>query len=110
MASRKKKHLSLLDNIDQSNWDTILRQVDKRDVPVELLDTVVINFIDGTEVTVDIQEMIGEGIDPSQIEHRLNLRLASLDNVIKNVDFHIVRDKIIETISPTMKKILKKVP
>ena len=46
MASRKKKHLSLLDNIDQSNWDTILRQVDKREVPVELLDTVVINFND----------------------------------------------------------------
>lgn len=110
MAARKKKPLSArLDDIAKSNWDSILRDVDKREVPVELLDNVIINFVDGTQVIVDIQEMLAEGMDPGQIELRLNARLVSLDNVIKDVDFHIVRDRIISTISMTTERLLKRV-
>lgn len=110
MAARKKKqHPALLDDIGKSNWDSIFRDVDKREVPVELLDNVIINFIDGTQVIVDVQEMLAEGMDPGQIELKLNARLVSLDNVIKDVDFHIVRDRIISTISLTTQRLLKRV-
>ena len=110
MAARKKKQLpARLDNITESNWDVILRDVDKCDVPVELLDNVIINFVDGSQVTVDIQEMLDDGMDPEQIEIRLNARLSSLGNVIKDLDFHIVRDRIISTISLTTEKLLKRV-
>jgi len=108
-ARRKKKLQPRFDSIVKTDWDTILSEVDKKEIPVELLETVIINFVDGSQVTVNIQEMIEEGMNPEQIETRLNARLASLNNVIKDVDFHVLKEKIIEAVSPTTDELLKKV-
>jgi ribose 5-phosphate isomerase len=111
MPARKKKKRSLrLDAIVLADWDNILKEVDKKEIPVELLETVIINFVDGSQVTVNIQEMLEEGMNPEQIETRLNDRLTSLNNVISDVDFHVLKEKIIATVSPTTKRLLKKVP
>ena len=108
-ARRKKKRPPQFDSIVKTDWDNILNEVDKKEIPVELLENVIINFIDGSQVTINIQEMLEQGMSPEQIEQKLNSRLASLDNVIKDVDFHVLKEKIIEAVSPTKDKLLKKV-
>jgi len=109
MPRRKKPQPPQLDNIVSADWDSILKQVDKNEIPIELLETVIVNFIDGTRVEIKIGELIDEGMHPDHIEEKLNARLESLDNIISNVDFHITKEKIITLVDYHTKRLLKKV-
>ena len=44
---------------------------------------------DGTKVSVDIAELIAEGIPPDEVEFMVNARLQALDSIIDDVDFYI---------------------
>lgn len=109
MPRRKKPRPPQLDDIVKSDWDSILKEVDKKEVPIELLETVIVNFIDGSHVEINIVELLEEGMHPNQIEAKLNAKLESLDNIISDVDFHITKEKIISIVDFHTKKLLKKI-
>jgi hypothetical protein len=106
MARSKKS--PRLDKLESVDWDTILKQVDKKEIPVTLIDYLLINFVNGDTVKIDVAEMLEDGADPDDIEDHLNKRLESLDHVIKDIDFHIRKDTIMKTVKPTTAKLLKK--
>ena len=109
MSAPRKKKSQRFDNIVKRDWDLILKQVDKKEIPVELLEAVVINLIDGTQININIKDLIDEGMTSIEIEHRLSSQIVGLDNYIKEVDFHIIREKVVDTISLTTKELLKRV-
>jgi hypothetical protein len=103
---RKKQSKRI--NIDsRERWKSILKTVTKDEVPVALIQTVTVNLIDGTQVDVDITELLKDGYSPDEIEVMLNTRLAALDNVIKDVDFFINVDSVAKTVQPVTDDILK---
>lgn len=97
-----------LTEIVKTDWDNILKQVDKKEIPIELLEKVVVNFIDNSTITIDIQSLLESGNDPTDIEDLLNERLEEMNDLIKDVDFHILRDRVVDIISPYTNNILKK--
>ena len=103
--SKKSFRLHKLESID---WDRILKEVDKKEIPVTLIDYLLINFVNGDTVKIDVSEMLQDGADPDEIEHQLNKKLESLDHIIKDIDFHIRKETIMKTIKPTTDKLLKK--
>jgi uncharacterized membrane protein YqiK len=103
---RKKQSKRI--NIDsRERWKSILKTVTKDEVPVALIQTVTVNLIDGTQVDVDITELLKDGYSTDEIEVMLNTRLAALDNVIKDVDFFINVDSVAKTVQPVTDDILK---
>jgi hypothetical protein len=103
---RKKQSKRI--NIDsRERWKSILKTVTKDEVPVALIQVVTVNLIDGTQVDVDIRELIAEGFSNDEIEVMLNTRLQALDNVIKDVDFFINIDSVAKTVQPVTDDILK---
>lgn len=103
---RKKQSKRI--NIDsRERWKSILKTVTKEEVPVALIQVVTVNLIDGTQVDVDIRELMAEGFDTDEIETMLNTRLAALDNVIKDVDFFINIDSVAKAVQPVTDDILK---
>jgi hypothetical protein len=103
--SKKSPRLDKLESID---WDKILKEVDKKEIPVTLIDYLLINFVNGDTVKIDVSEMLADGADPDDIESQLNKKLESLDHIIKDIDFHIRKDTIMKTVKPTTAKLLKK--
>jgi hypothetical protein len=103
---RKKQSKRI--NIDsRERWKSILKTVTKDEVPVALIQVVTVNLIDGTQVDVDIRELIAEGFSNDEIEVMLNTRLQALDTVIKDVDFFINIDSVAKTVQPVTDDILK---
>ena len=90
-------------------WESILRSVTKEEVPVELLESLTVNLVDGTKVHVDIKELLENGRDPRDIEDHINQRLSDLNDVIVDVDFFISIDRVSETVLPMTNKILKNI-
>jgi hypothetical protein len=107
MPRRKKTSKRKFEDIVRSDWDNILSEIEKKEIPIEMLEAVVVNFIDGSVVEIQIAELLEEGMDPNQIETRLNARLATLDSLIRDIDFHITKEKVISEIDAHTQTLLK---
>jgi hypothetical protein len=103
---RKNKRLKLTIT-ERDKWRQILAEVEKAQAPVSVLRAITVNLIDGTQVDIDIQELLAEGVAPEDLEQRINDRLESLDDIIKNVDFFINVDCVARTVQPITDNLLK---
>jgi hypothetical protein len=100
----KSKRLNL-NKKDQ--WEKLLKEVHKEQVPVGVLRYITVNLKDGTSVDVDIAEMLEEGAEPEFVEQLINKKLHDLDDIIKDVDFHISVDSVAKFIQPITDQLLK---
>lgn len=110
MAAKKRKlKLSNKININvKDKWERILLDVDKPEVPIEVLERIMIHLVDGTKVNINVLDLLAEGVDPEELEERLNEKLEQLDHMIEDVDFFVNIDGVAKTIQPETDKILSK--
>jgi len=103
----KKQRVVKLSPDNHQNWEDILGQIDKQEVPVEVLQKVDIILTDGTIVELSMKELTNQGMSYNDIEQALNERMTKMDSLIKNVDFFVDIDKLEAHIQPNTDKILK---
>lgn len=104
-----KKHKPKKLNLNsKALWRNILKEVDKKEVPVHVLEKMLISLKDGTQVVVDIKRLLDEGADPDHIESHVGARLEELDDYIENVDFFVDIDKVEATVQPETNKLLSR--
>lgn len=101
---QKSKRLNLN---SKEKWERLLKEVTKEQVPVGVLRYITVNLKDGTSVDVNVAEMLEEGADPAVIENLINSKLEALDDIIKDVDFHISVDSVAKVIQPFTDQLLK---
>lgn len=104
---RKRPRLKRLNVTAREKWSKILKDVEKSEVPVTLLEAISVHLIDGTEVYIDIKELLDEGLAPDEIEVMLNNKLEVLDHVIKDVDFFVNLDDVAKLVQPITDGFLK---
>jgi hypothetical protein len=104
-AKKSPKKLNLN---SKTAWKNILRDVDKKEVPIHVLKKLTVYLKDGTIVTVDIKKLLAEGADSDEIEEHIGLRLEELDLYIDNVDWFVDVDLVEKTIQPETDKLLSK--
>ena len=104
---RKRPRLKRLNVTAREKWNKILKDVEKQEVPVTLLEAISVLLIDGTEVRIDIKELLGEGMEANDIEQMLNEKLAELDHIIKDVDFYVNIDDVAGMVQPITDSFLK---
>jgi len=63
---------------------------------------------DGTEVIVNIKQLLAEGVNPDDIEVHVNSRLQDLDDYIENVDYFVDLDLVEATVQPQTDILLSK--
>lgn len=103
-----KKPRSVKLNINpKKSWERILKDVDKREVPIEVLETIIVQLLDGTDVEINIRELLSNGQDPDALERQLNEKFEALDSVISNIDFYVDVDKVAETVQHKTNDLLK---
>jgi len=88
-------------------WKDIVEGVDKRQVPISILQNIEVKLVDGTKIDIDVKKLIKEGMDPIEIEEMLDDKFNQLDQYIDNVDFLIDIEKVVDTVQPETDKVLK---
>jgi hypothetical protein len=91
----------------KDQWEKLLKEVNKEQVPIGVLRYITVNLKDGTSVDVNIAEMIEEGAEPAFVEKLINSKLEALDDVIQDVDFHISVDAVSKVVQPFTDQLLK---
>lgn len=105
--SGRKSRLKKINISPKEKWKSILKDVNKDEVPIPLLLAIGVNLIDGTKVNINIKELLDEGQDPNLIEELLDRRLKALDSIIVDIDFYVSIDKLADTVQPITDEILK---
>lgn len=91
----------------KEEWTKILKEVEKNEVPVHFLKSITVNLKDGTAVSIDIDELINQGMSPASIERDLNQKMQDLDMYIEDVDFYINVDSVSQIVQPFTDQLLK---
>jgi hypothetical protein len=91
----------------KKRWQDIVRDVDKKEIPVTVLQRIIVKLIDGTDLSIDVKQLLDDGQHPDEIEELLNAKFHDLDEYIENVDFFIDIDKVVGAVQPETDKVLK---
>jgi len=91
----------------KGQWREILKDVEKDQVPINLLDCILLRLLDGTEITIEVKKMIDSGVDQEELQKDISEKLAKLDHLINQVDFFISIESLDKTIKPITADILK---
>jgi hypothetical protein len=102
---KSKRHKLNISNKDK--WKQILKEVEKLEAPVSVIQNIEVVLKDGTIVDIDVVELLDDGMDPNDLEKEINQKLHDLDDIISDVNFYINIDHVAKTIQPATDNLLK---
>ena len=88
-------------------WKDIVEGVDKKEVPITILQQIIVKLIDGTNISINVKKLLLDGMITGDIETMLDDKFTELDAYIQNVDFLIDIDKVVDAVQPETDKVLK---
>jgi hypothetical protein len=91
-----------------SQWEHILADVNKTDVPLECIKKVLIKLTGGRQKTINLHTLLKQGMDLIEIESMLTRFLTDHEREIRDVDFVIDVASVAKLIQPETDKILGK--
>ena len=92
------------DPLDQ--WELIISEVNKTDVPLECIKKIVIKLAGGKQRTVNIHTLLKQGLALEEIEMLVTRTFHELDADIKDVDFVVDIKSVAALVQPETDKIL----
>lgn len=112
MASRKhqqrgSKPKRINMNVKEK-WEQILSDIEMPEVPVDVLERMVVRLIDGSKVNIDIFELLTIYKDSQIIEEYLNNKLSELDHLIEDVDYFVNIEMVAKVVQPETDKLLSR--
>ena len=90
-------------------WKHIINNVDKTDIPSDLIESVVIKLTNNTSHEIDMKVLKNRGIHPEDIEVILNETLHELRDEIDTVDFFLDIEAVANTVQPETDKLLNNI-
>ena len=95
-----------LDHLDQ--WEHILADVVKTDVPLECIKKVVIKLAGGRQKTINVHTLLKQGMELEEIESMLTRFFNENDHQIRDVDFVVDINSVANIVQPETDKLLGK--
>lgn len=91
----------------KEEWTKILKEVEKNEIPVTFLKSLTVNLKDGTSVSIDVLELMHQGLTPDFIEKEINKKLNDLEMYIHDVDFFIDINSVSQVVQPFTDQLLR---
>ena len=91
-----------------SQWELILADVNKTDVPLECIKKVVIKLAGGKQKTINIHTLLKQGLDLEAVETMLTRYFTENDDQIRDVDFVVDVTAVANLVQPETDKLLGK--
>ena len=95
-----------LDFLDQ--WEHILADVVKTDVPLECIKKVVIKLAGSRQKTINVHTLLKQGMELSEVESMLTRFFGEHDHEIRDVDFVVDIASVANIVQPETDKLLGK--
>lgn len=94
------------DYLDQ--WEHILADVVKTDVPLECIKKVVIKLTGGKQKTINVHTLLKQGMELEEVESMLTRFFNENDHQIRDVDFVVDINSVAKIVQPETDKLLGK--
>ena len=94
------------DFLDQ--WEHIIANVNKTDVPIECIKKVVVKLDGGRQKTINLHTLLKQGLELAEIESMLTRYFTEHDHEIKDVDFVVDISAVVALVQPETDKLLGK--
>lgn len=94
------------DFLDQ--WEHIIADVNKTDVPLECIKKVVIKLAGGRQKTINVHTLLRQGLELTEVEIMLTRYFHEHDREIRDVDFVVDISSVVNLIQPETDKLLGK--
>jgi archaellum component FlaC len=94
------------DVLDQ--WEMIVSEVNKTDVPLECIKKIIIKLPGGQKRTINLHTLIKQGMEIEEIESMVSRTFSELGDDVRDVDFVIDIKSVAALIQPETDKILGK--
>jgi hypothetical protein len=91
-----------------SQWEHILADVNKTDVPLECIKKVVIKLAGGKQKTINVHTLLKQGLELAEVEQMLTRYFSENDDQIRDVDFVIDVTAVANLVQPETDKLLGK--
>ena len=98
--------LPIHDPLDQ--WELIISEVNKTDVPLECIKKIVIKLNGNKQRTINIHALLKQGMELEEIEQMVTRTFQELDSEIRDVDFVVDIKSVAALVQPETDKILGK--
>lgn len=89
-------------------WEHILEDVEKSKVPVQFIKKIVVRMVGKKQHTINIQNLLKQGLDPEEIEEVVSRKLNELDPFITSFEFVLNVECIADTVQPETDRLLNK--
>jgi len=91
-----------------NQWEHILADVNKTDVPLECIKKVVIKLAGGKQKTINVHTLLKQGLELEEVEQMLTRFFSEHDHEIKDVDFVVDVTSVANLVQPETDKLLGK--
>jgi hypothetical protein len=91
-----------------TQWEIIIADVNKTDVPLECIKKIVIKLEGKKQHTINIHTLKKQGMEFDEIERLVSRKFVDLDEFIRDVDFIVDIRSVVALIQPETDKLLGK--
>jgi len=88
-------------------WEHIIEQVNKTEVPLECIKKVVIRLNDRKQKTINLSTLRRQGLDLEEVEIVLTRTLTELGDTVRDIDFVVDVSEVAKMVQPETDKLLK---
>jgi hypothetical protein len=89
-------------------WERILADVNKTDVPLECIKKVVIKLAGNRQKTINVHTLLKQGLELAEVEQMLTRYFSENDDQIRDVDFVVDVVAVANLVQPETDKLLGK--
>jgi hypothetical protein len=88
-------------------WEHIIEEVNKTEVPLECIKKVVIRLNDRKQKTINLSALRRQGLDLEEVETVLTRTLTELGDTVRDIDFVVDVSEVAKMVQPETDKLLK---
>ena len=88
-------------------WEHIIDEVNKTEVPLECIKKVVIRLNDRKQKTINLATLRRQGLEPEELEVVLTRTLTELGDTVRDIDFVVDVSEVAKLVQPETDKLLK---
>lgn len=88
-------------------WEHIIDDVEKKNIPLNFIKKIIVKLEGKKQQTINIEKLLSQGLDLSQLEEVINKKLDELDPIITTIEFILNIQMIADTVQPTTDELLK---
>ena len=88
-------------------WEHIIEEVNKTEVPLECIKKVVIRLNDRKQKTINLSALRKQGLELEEVEIVLTRTLTELGDTVRDIDFVVDVSEVAKMVQPDTDRLLK---